>query len=355
MPWLRKFERSEKVPLVQVEDQLQETSQPPAPPAPIRGVEEGRLGPDEVVSLIGPLDDWMPEARGSSARVVSGALLCPGDQAREAAVKLMRMEKVAYSLPLFREEVRVLALMQDIPGVGHLLECGFIRLDENAQLPLEAAAQGALALGRVLRIGPDSPQEFLNRIDAKIDEGWIPYLAVERQEQDDCLLHLCDAGMRRGQFLPLVTLLQMSIQICDILQAAHQRSIVYRDHKILHYYWQAQHNGVYIIDWNVARYHPDGLSELDLRMDLVQFGARGLHHILTGRTAPGALPLGPTRPEEIEQAARSYKTQWTYDDQRLSEALRAILERVLAGEYLSAAALGDDMKRTMMQLPDVRL
>jgi hypothetical protein len=110
-----------------------------------------------------------------------------------------------------------------------------------------------------------------------------------------------------------------------------------------------------MIDWNVARYHPNGLTDHELHMDLVQFGARGLHHILTGRTAPGALPLGPTRPEEIEQAADSYKTQWTYDDQRLSDGLRTLIERVLTGEYRSAAELGADLKRSMMQIPDVRL
>jgi hypothetical protein len=169
------------------------------------------------------------------------------------------------------------------------------------------------------------------------------------------LLLLCDSGMTRGQYLPVITLLQMGIQICDILQVAHERSIVYRDHKILHYYWQAKNNGLYIIDWNVARYHPQGLTGTDIEMDLVQFGARGLHHILTGRTAPGALPLGPTRPEEIEQAAASYQTQWTYDDQRLSSGVRSILERILAGEFKSAAALSELLKRTLMQLPDARL
>ncbi|HEX7568789.1 MAG TPA: hypothetical protein VF355_09525, partial [Anaerolineaceae bacterium] len=113
--------------------------------------------------------------------------------------------------------------------------------------------------------------------------------------------------------------------------------------------------GIYMIDWNVARYHPEGLTNTDLEMDIVQFGARGLHHILTGRTAPGALALGPTRPEEIERAADSYQAQWTYDDQRLSSGLRTILERVLGGEYHHAVELGDDLKRTMMQLPNARM
>ena len=111
--------------------------------------------------------------------------------------------------------------------------------------------------------------------------------------------------------------------------------------------------GVFVIDWNVARLHPEGLSDYEKQMDLVQFGARALHHILTGRTAPGALPLGPTRPEEIEQAAKSYQAQWTYDDQRLPEDLRGILERVLAGEYNNASTLRDELKQSFLQLPDL--
>ncbi len=355
MPWLRRFERSERVPDLAVEEQSSPAAEPPAEPPDITGVQQGPLGPEGVVALVKPLDDWMPEARGSSARVVSGVLLCPGDRRRVAAIKLMRMDKVNYSLPLFREEVRVLSVMRDVPGVSRLLECGFLQLDEGAELPLDSAIETAPATGRVMRIGPDASQEYLSQIEKKIQEGWIPYLAIEKREQKDSLLRLCDAGMTAGQFLPVATLLQMSIQICEILQIAHERNIVYRDHKILHFYWQAENNGVYMIDWNVARLHPDGLAAEELHMDLVQFGARGLHHILTGRTAPGALPLGPTRPEEIEQAAQSYQTQWTYDDQRLSAGLRSILERVLAGEYTSAAALGQDLKRTMMQLPDARL
>ena len=125
MPWLRRFERVEKVPDIQVEGQPLVPGPATLPCTVIHGVEEGQLSPDGVISLCEPLDAWMPEARGSSARVVSGSLLCPGDQRREAAVKLMRMDKVNYALPLFREEVRILTLMQDVPGVTHMLECGF--------------------------------------------------------------------------------------------------------------------------------------------------------------------------------------------------------------------------------------
>ncbi len=92
-----------------------------------------------------------------------------------------------------------------------------------------------------------------------------------------------------------------------------------------------------------------------MQMDLVQFAARGLHHVLTGRSAPGALPLGPTRPEEIEQSARSYATQWTYDDQRLPDSLREVIERALAGEFSRVEDLRNELKATYIQVPYVRL
>ncbi len=355
MPWLRRFERIERVPALADEEEPAETVEPEITFSEIHGIQEGRLGPGGNVALVEPMDAWIPEARGSSARVVLGLLQDADYQLREAAVKLMRMDQVNYSLPLFREEVLILTIMRDVPGISRLLECGFILLEEGASLPLDSSTGTAQATGRVIRIGPDSYKEFMVRLEERIRDGWIPYLAIEKQRQEDSLLLMCDAGMTRGQYLPLVTLLQMTIQICDILQTAHERNIVYRDHKIMHYYWLAEHNGIYMIDWNVARYHPNGLTQEEIQMDLVQFGARGLHHILTGRTAPGALPLGPTRPEDIDQAAHTYQAKWTYDDQRLSPGLRSILERVLAGEYTSASALGDDLKHTMIQLPNSRL
>jgi len=354
LPWLSRFERVELVPVEPVEGQAAAPLQA-EPPFEMHGVAQSPLGPDGALALIEPLDTWAPEAKGSSARVVLGLLQGLKDQRVEAAIKLMRMDKVSYALPLFREEIAVLNQMRGVPGVAGLLECGFILLDEGNALPLDGPSDAnSAARGRVTRIGPDSTYEFLERLDEKIKNGWTPYLAVEKMAQADSLLLLCDSGATRGQYLPLVTLLQMTIQICDILAVAHQRNVVYRDHKILHYYWNAEKNGIFIIDWNVAKYHPKGLTETDIHMDLVQFGARGLHHILTGRTAPGALPLGPTRPEEIERAAESYQAQWTYDDQRLSAGLRQVLERVLAGEYRHAVELGSDLKRTMMQLPNAK-
>lgn len=350
LPWLRRYERRERLPATVLEGEPPVLSGPVF--AAVSGVIRGRLGPDCDMHITAPLDAWVAEARGSSARVFTGLLRDTQGSTVQAAIKLMRMDKIEYALPLFKEEVIVMNAMRGVPGLTPLYECGFLRIENGSTLPAEreAAIEGDLS-GSLIRMGMNSGQEFVNTIESRIEEGWTPYLAIEQRDPKDNLLALCDASMTGGIYRPVSDLLLMSIQICDILIEAHKRNIVYRDHKILHYYWLESTSGVYAIDWNVARLYPEGLSDYEKQMDLVQFGARALHHILTGRTAPGALPLGPTRPEEIEQAAKSYQAQWTYDDQRLPDDVRAVLERVLAGGYNNADQLREDLIQSFLNLP----
>ena len=101
--------------------------------------------------------------------------------------------------------------------------------------------------------------------------------------------------------------------------------------------------GVVMIDWNIAKRQSQGLSDAERQFDLVQFGARALHHILTGRPAPGALPLGPNRPEEIEHASLHYSVNWTYDDERLPNQVKEILEKVLDQGYAQIKNLRIDL------------
>jgi serine/threonine protein kinase len=336
--WLRKFKRRQVPELVP----RPAISYPNNKPKTLR---EGSLGQGGDLLLAEALDTWAPEARGSSARVFLGYLSGQSGALRQAAIKLMRSDKVEYALPLFAEEARVLTAMQDVPGVMKWLECGFLHLDDEQELPHEnRAGDGRSLTGALVRLKPDEAGFFLSELDARASDGWLPYLALEKKNNQDNLLALCDTGYTQGSFLPLELAAQIAIQITDILQAAHERQVVYRDHKILHYYWHSSSRRVTIIDWNVARLHPGGLPEGETRLDLVQFGARALHHLFTGRPAPGALPAGPTSPQEIETAPVSYDTAWTYDDQqRLPVEIRQLIAEVLNGAYDRADRLKEDL------------
>jgi hypothetical protein len=320
----------------------------------IIGAKESPLGREPGIKLSDPLDTWVPEARGSSARLFLGEAVDSAGERRQVAMKLMRPDRAEYALPLFREEVSILTLMHDVPGVVPLLECGFIQLEDGGSVPPEDRHASARDLaGQMHRFGPDSVHNFLGDLDKRVAAGWIPYLAIEKYERAHNLLLLSDTGHTRGHFLPILEGLVIAEQICDILDVAHTRNIVYRDHKILHYYWQSEYNGVFVIDWNVARRHPGGLSPAEVSFDLVQFAARALHVILTGRAAPGALPMGPNRPEEIEAADRTYDANWTYDDQRLPKDIKDLLESALSGEYDSARRLREDIHAIYTKLAEL--
>lgn len=317
----------------------------------ISGVVETRLGPNEEVSLAEPLDTWAPEARGSSARVFAGMLSSRAGPALPLAVKIMRPDRIEYALPLFREEVQALTLLRDIPGITPLVELGFMKFDEGLSMPGdESHAPAAHLRGALVRCGVEEAQNFLAALDRRLAAGWLPYLALVKRNHLHNLIRYCDAGYTHGWFLPLREGLLLGVQICDILQTAHDRNILYRDHKILHYYWEAETHGVTAIDWNIAKRQPQGLSEAERQFDIVQFGARALHHILTGRPAQGSLALGPNRPEDIERASLRYPVSWTYDDERLPNRVKEILEQALNQGYTQARDLRKDLEEIYQQL-----
>lgn len=214
----------------------------------------------------------------------------------------------------------------------------------------ESHASGEHLLGQVVRYGIEQVQNYLASMERYISQGWLPYLALEMRSHENNLMKYCDAGRTHGWFLPLRESLLLAIQSCDILQSAHDRNIVYRDHKILHYYWDPAIHGVVIIDWNIAKRQPQGLSDAERQFDVVQFSARALHHILTGRPAPGALPLGPNRPEEIEGSAMNYAVSWTYDDERLPNRVKEILEQALNQGYTNFRDLRQDLATLYQQM-----
>ncbi|HSF80769.1 MAG TPA: hypothetical protein VLA49_06025 [Anaerolineales bacterium] len=355
IPWLHEFQSREILtlprsrPLTLERDRLA-----PERVKTVTGVVEGRLGLDLDLRLGGPLDTWVSEAHGSSARVFAGEMRGQAGKLLSLAIKIMRPDRLEYALPLFKEEAHILALLRDVPGVTPLVECGFMRLEKDMHLPGdESQATAAHLSGELVRYGAEDVQNFLTSMEGRLAGGWLPYLALVKRDHQYNLMKYCDVGYSHGWFLPLRESLLLGIQICDILQIAHDRNIAYRDHKILHFYWDPASHGVVTIDWNIAKRHSEGISDSERQFDLVQFGARALHHILTGRPAIGALPVGPNRPEEIENASLSYPVNWTYDDERLPLRLKEILEQVLNQGYAQVKDLRADLVQVYEQATSV--
>jgi serine/threonine protein kinase len=353
LPWLNEYQSREILSLPHTRPiSLERDNATYSPPNITQGVVEGKFGPNQIIFLAEPLDTWMPEARGSSARVFAGNIHGPGKQTQSFAFKIMRPDQQDYARPLFIEEIQILTMLRDVPGITPFVECGYIKIDDGQALPSDESHASAEQLsGQVIRYGVEQAQNFLASMDRQLAVGWLPYLALVRRSQEFNLLRYCDASNTHGWFLSLRESLVLSLQICDILQYAHDRNIVYRDHKILHYYWDVDSHGVTLIDWNIAKRQPQGLSDAEKQFDLVQFGARGLHHIFTGRPAQGSLPLGPNRPEDIEKASTHYPVNWTYDDERLPNQLRTILEQTLNQGYTHVSDIRRDLLGIYQQLP----
>ncbi len=77
----------------------------------------------------------MPEARGSSARVFAGNLRHLAKKSQSFAFKIMRPDQMDYALPLFIEEIQILTMLRDVPGITPMVECGFIKIEEGQALP----------------------------------------------------------------------------------------------------------------------------------------------------------------------------------------------------------------------------
>jgi len=323
------------------------------------------FGPEESITITEPLDTWLsaglrdfyvPEASGSSARVFS--LHYPefsGDYVNYPAIKVMRPDKTRYALPLFENECRILERMRDVPGITPSLAYAYLKV-ENGNWPDEIAplttslrekASASHLEGTVDIYTPDEMETFLSELQDRTSQGWLAAIILPRRWEDNLYLR-CDSGYTRGEYhrsFSVKQALQAALQICQLLETAHAKHIVYLDHKILHYYWNEPRQQVYVLDWNIGRQVTNGNGEDSFAFDITQFSARALHHLLTGRQAPGSLNVGPNRPEDIQNAPEKYEPIWTYDDQnRLTQDELDVLGEAIQGRYKNAVDLTRDLQ-----------
>ncbi len=334
---------------------------------------ESKLGIKSEHYLAEPLDTWLtaglhdyavPEAAGSSARVFLYRETHPNNAFRkDLAFKVMRHDKIAYASPLFKQELNILPGIAGKSGLTPMLQSGFLKVDDHVHWPgeqapltksMEMEASGMQISGQLVEFDPSETEKMLAEFDQRLSDGWLPFLLLERRWEDNLYL-LCDAGYTRGSFLKNLSMqqiLQIAIQICELMSHAHAAGAIYLDHKLLHYYWNDLRKQVVMIDWNIGRWNPGTITPESIQFDLLQFSSRALHHLFTGRQAPGSVAVGANRPEEIENAPRQYKASYPYDVQkRLNMAEMQFLEKALNGGFVSA----DEMREALEQLLSRRL
>ena len=311
---------------------------------------ETKLGQNDAVSLGNSLDTWRAGTRGSSARVYESFYLNQDQQTELYAFKVMRYDKVAYATPLFLEEVKILSRLMDIDGVMKVKEIGFVRFDENCQFQSDQnKSQAHDMTGKILQMSLAESDEYVGQFSERIDEGWLPYLALQAYPVRENLLCLCDDRYlyqkNDGNGLPLKNRAEALVQACDILDIAHKRNIIFLDHKILHYYWRNYEKHVLMIDWNIGKYIEHGLSKDDRVKDLILFSVFTAFWALSGTPHPGT-PEFLTSPDEILANAQPYKK----DDNvlsRLPPPFREPIGKAMAGEYSDAAKLGMDLRQAI--------
>jgi len=327
-------------------------------------METKKFGPDKSMKLTEPLDTWLsaglrdfavPEAAGSSARVFRLEYdPLAGDYKDYPAIKIMRPDKRQYALPLFKTEVRILDKLHEVSGITPMIGLGFMQVNEGnwpdeiapLSVSLQKKASATHLEGLADLYSPDETAAFLSELEARVADEWLAFIITPRRWEDNLYLR-CDAGYTRGEFqrtFPVLHALQSALQICDILQAAHESGVVYLDHKVLHYYWNDPRQQVFVLDWNVGRLISNGNAMDVFEFDVLQFSARALHHLMTGRQAPGSVNVGPNKPEEIQNAPGKYEPVWTYDDhKRLTENEMDFLGRAIQGEYKTPQELAQDL------------
>ncbi len=324
------------------------------------------FGADENTFLDEPLDTWLsandrdvavPEAAGSSARVFT--LHCDalaGRYGNHAVIKVMRPDKIAYARPLFLNEIKILLALGTKTGCTRLLRVGYLNVAQGT-FPAELAplsrqsqvdASATNLTGELHLYKPEAASAFLKSYDQRIEDNWLPVIVLERRWEDNLYL-LCDAGYTRGAYLDnfsVADALFIAGQICSLVAYAHQQNIAYLDHKILHYYWNSTRRQVMMIDWNVSSFYPEGISADMIAFDVLQMCARALHHLLTGRQAPGSLAIGPNRPDEILAAPTRYQPNWIFDDEkRLTAEEMAFLESAISGQYKTCAQVQEELQQ----------
>jgi hypothetical protein len=164
------------------------------------------------------------------------------------------------------------------------------------------------------------------------------YIVMERAEGviiADLVLELS----ARGEYLPELEMLVIIDHLLDLLQAAHERDIVYNDVDAKHLFWDRDNHRLKLIDWGNAVFlegdeaTPQGVSR---QSDIAQVGEL-LYFIVTGGK----------RIDVPRDAGDNFHVQFGDDTDRVHSRLQSIISKAahpnLRLRYTSIADLRKDL------------
>jgi serine/threonine protein kinase len=244
------------------------------------------------------------------------------------AFKLMRPEhltgdgELRWEYRAFANEADLLQKLAGNPHVVGLVDCGYV------SGPGEAPAEGEIESFHLDTLG------FIQQMAEFADRGWRPYLGLQNLPRLHNLLYLMKPNQAGARWrLPTEEGLALALQFGEVLRMAHQKHIVYFDHKLEHVYWDGSQ--LKIIDFNSSRQLEANAKDnhFFFRMDLHNLCVGILYPVFTG-LSPQRSALRP-QPGTAAEAELRYRDVTALDfgvEPTLSQPLQDVLNSGAAME-----------------------
>jgi serine/threonine protein kinase len=263
-------------------------------------------------------------ALGHYARVLDAVDSRTG---QTVAFKVMRTEhlngepEIRWEYRAFGSEADLLSALKDSPNIVQLLDCGYVETESEAPSGGDIESFG-------LNVG-----DFRVALPEFAARRWRPYLALENLPRTANLLYLMKPSQQNTRWrLPTEEGLALALQFAQLLQLAHNRGIVYLDHKLEHLYWDGAK--LRLIDLNSSRRVDARTSESQyLRMDIHNLCVGILYPVFTGLSPlKSTLRPQPSSQSEVENRYRDITRLDFGIEPSLSPALQDLLQRGAALE-----------------------
>lgn len=281
-------------------------------------------------------------ALGHYARVLSATDQQTGQQ---VAFKVMRPEHIQtdgdarWEFKAFGNEAEILDALRDSPHVVNLRDCGYVATI------VEAPADGEIA-----SYGTDV-EAFTSSITSFAQRGWRPYITMDYLPRTENLFYLMKPTQPNSRRrLPTEEGITLALQFANVLAMAHQKDIVYLDHKLEHVYWDG--TMLHVIDFNSSK-------QLEGSTNHKQEYIKDLHNLCVGILYPIFTGMSPQKTQLRPQAGGLDVVTRRYEDiteldflmePSLSPALQDFLNLGAAQQIESTVDFTEQLQRVAAQM-----